>query len=77
MGEDFLRNVEKYVRARHTSSIEAFNAHTLLTYCPKRLHFSYDIYKMKNQLAVLDHNNHCQRGIALILISNQMCFSLE
>lgn len=36
----------------------------IIRYCPKRLGFSFDGYTMRNQLAVLDHNEHVGRGVA-------------
>ena len=45
--KEWLASLSSYVHARHTSSVENFNSHTLLRYCPKRLSFSHDIYTMR------------------------------
>ncbi|KAK3106216.1 hypothetical protein FSP39_015367, partial [Pinctada imbricata] len=47
---------------RTTWRLENFNSHSLLRYCPKRLSFSYDTYRARNELAVLDFNAHVNRG---------------
>ena len=40
----------------HTGNLEVF--HSLYNkYCPKRLHFSYEVMVARSQLAVLDHNS--------------------
>ena len=60
----WLGSLQYYVRARNTWRIENFFSHSLLRYCPKRLGFSVDGYTMRNQLAVMDHNEHLDRGAA-------------
>ncbi|XP_033760729.1 uncharacterized protein LOC117342641 [Pecten maximus] len=60
----WLGSLKYYATNRHTGRVENFNSHTLLRYCPKRLKFSYDSYMCRNQLAVLDHNEHQSRAPA-------------
>ena len=38
--------------------MKIFFSHSRLCYAPKRLQFSYDVYKMRCQLVLLDHNHH-------------------
>ena len=61
----WLGSLRFYVRARNTWRIENFFSHSLLRYCPKRLSFSFDGYTMRNQLAVIDHNEHLGREPAV------------
>ena len=42
-----------YVQCRDTYWVESFN-HQLLTYLPKRIHFSNETFNMRMNLAVLD-----------------------
>ena len=60
-GRDFLSSLRYYTRARTTWKVENFFSHGLLRYCPKRIGFTFDVYRMRNQLAVLDHNMHVGR----------------
>jgi hypothetical protein len=50
-----------YTDNRQTWAVENFYSHSLLSYCPKRVSYSYDGYVIRNQLAVLDHNHHTER----------------
>lgn len=54
----WLGSLKYYATNRQTWRVENFNSHLLLRYCPKRLKFSYDSYVCRNQLAVMDHNEH-------------------
>ena len=58
---EFLSSLRYYTRARTTWKVENFFSHGLLKYCSKRIGFTYDVYVMRNQLAVLDHNMHVGR----------------
>ena len=60
---EFSSKLKNYVRCRSTSKLENFNSHTLLSYVPKRLSFSYDSYTTRCMLAVLDYNNHHDRAV--------------
>lgn len=62
---EFLSSLRYYTRARTTWKVENFFSHGLLRYCPKRIGFMYDVYVMRNQLAVLDHNMHVGRLAAM------------
>lgn len=46
---------------KQTWAIEFFFSHTLLHYCPKANSYSYDSYRIRNILAVMDHNDHLGR----------------
>lgn len=42
-------------------AVEIFFSHIVLHYCPKANSCSYDSYRIRNILAVMDHNNHLGR----------------
>lgn len=50
-----------YTHCKQTWAIEKNFSHTLLHYCPKANSYSYDSYRIRNILAVMDHNNHLGR----------------
>lgn len=50
-----------YTHCRQTWAIEIFFSHTLLYYCPNANSYSYDSYRIRKILAVMDHNNHLGR----------------
>lgn len=50
-----------YTHCKQTWAIEIIFSHTLLHYCPKANSYSYDSYRIRNILAVMDHNNHLGR----------------
>ena len=61
---EWLGSLKYYTKCHTTSTVECFNSHALLRYCPKRIGFTFDVYRMRNQLAVLDYDFHrkrCQR----------------
>ena len=47
----------------HTGDLEVYHS-LLLKYCPKRLNFSFPGMLARTQLAILDHNNNCERSQA-------------
>lgn len=55
------RSAEDFCRCRDTYMVESFN-HQLLTYLPKRIHFSTVTFKMRMNLAVLDWNENVNRS---------------
>lgn len=50
-----------YTHCKQTWAIEKIFSHTFLHYCPKANSYSYDSYRIRNILAVMDHNNHLGR----------------
>jgi len=73
--QSWLGSLRFYTKARNTWRIENFFSHSLLRYCPKRIGFSFDGYTMRNQLAVLDHNEHVGREAATTKDGGQMITS--
>jgi hypothetical protein len=60
-GTYIFRNAQEFCRCRDTFSVESFN-HMILTYVPKRIHFSTRTFKMKMNLAVLDWTENVNRA---------------
>ncbi|XP_065068067.1 uncharacterized protein LOC135693488 isoform X2 [Rhopilema esculentum] len=60
LDKKFLNSLKFYTDFRHTGQLEVFHNH-LLMYCPKRVFFNYPAYKVRNRLALIDHNHHCNR----------------
>lgn len=58
---EWCGTMQFYTHCRQTWAIENFFSHTLLHYCPKANSYSYDSYRIRNILAVMDHNNHLGR----------------
>lgn len=58
---EWCGTMQFYTHCRQTWAIEVCFSHTLLHYCPKANSYSYDSYRIRNILAVMDHNNHLGR----------------
>lgn len=58
---EWCGTMQFYTHCRQTWAIEICFSHTLLHYCPKANSYSYDSYRIRNILAVMDHNNHLGR----------------
>eukprot|EP00112_Aurelia_sp_Birch-Aquarium-sp1_P014878 Seg3244.1 transcript_id=Seg3244.1/GoldUCD/mRNA.D3Y31 product="hypothetical protein" protein_id=Seg3244.1/GoldUCD/D3Y31 len=59
LDKKLLKSFQYYTKFRHTGALEVFHNH-LLMYTPKRVFFKYPSYRARSQLAVIDHNHHCQ-----------------
>ncbi|XP_078311905.1 uncharacterized protein LOC111114234 [Crassostrea virginica] len=62
---EWLGTMKYYTNCRQTWAVENFFSHTLLHYCPKQNSYSYDAYNIRNMLAVIDHNHHKEREVAV------------
>ncbi|CAH1781359.1 unnamed protein product, partial [Owenia fusiformis] len=60
LSQSFLKTLRNIVNFRHTGSLENVNS-DILAYESKRHAYSYEGYKARCQLAVIDHNNHRNR----------------
>ncbi|XP_073720185.1 uncharacterized protein [Misgurnus anguillicaudatus] len=58
----WLKDVEKFLKFRSTSELEAFQNH-LLMYVSKRFAFSPPVYEARTLLAALDYNHHNHRPV--------------
>lgn len=58
---EWCGTIHFYTNCKQTWAIEKFFSHTLLHYCPKANSYSYDSYRIRNILAVMDHSNHLGR----------------
>ncbi|XP_068759996.1 uncharacterized protein [Montipora capricornis] len=58
-----LESFKYYVRFRHTGSLECANSMSL-GYTPKRCSYTFQVYKARRQLAVIDWNYHVDRATA-------------
>lgn len=59
-----LNKVSYFLKCRSTAELEGFHQH-LLMYCAKRFAYSPPVYRARNLLAALDHNNNCERAVQL------------
>ncbi|XP_028404813.1 uncharacterized protein LOC114527380 [Dendronephthya gigantea] len=60
---ELLESFSYYTRFRHTGEIECANSLSLM-YAPKRVPFSYRVYKARKQLGAIDWNYHLNIPIA-------------
>ncbi|XP_052691954.1 uncharacterized protein LOC128169991, partial [Crassostrea angulata] len=58
---EWCGTMQFYTHCKQTWAIEKIFSHTFLHYCPKANSYSYDSYRIRNILAVMDHNNHLGR----------------
>uniref|UniRef100_A0A8W8LSL6 Uncharacterized protein n=1 Tax=Magallana gigas TaxID=29159 RepID=A0A8W8LSL6_MAGGI len=58
---EWCGTIHFYTHCKQTWAIEKIFSHTLLHYCPKANSYSYDSYRIRNILAVMDHSNHLGR----------------
>ena len=58
--KNFLSQLEQAVHGQHTGSLEVLHS-LLLTYASKRVDYDPPSYEGRMQLAILDHNENCQR----------------
>lgn len=59
---EWCGTIHFYTNCKQTWAIEKIFSHTLLHYCPiKANSYSYDSYRIRNILAVMDHSNHLGR----------------
>lgn len=58
---EWCGTIHFYTNCKQTWAIEIFFSHTLLHYCPKANSYSYDSYRIRNILAVMDYSNHLGR----------------
>jgi hypothetical protein len=47
---------------RSTAELEVFHQHILM-YCAKRFSYTPPVYRIRNELAALDHNIHSGRSV--------------
>lgn len=60
-----LKDIRLLTEYHHTGNLEVFHS-LLLKYAPKRKHFSYQGMVGRTQLAIMDHNNNCDRSQATV-----------
>lgn len=63
MDKSLLKDLSYMVDYNHTGMLEVYHS-LMLKYCPKREHFQLNGMIARTQLAVLDHNNSCNRSHA-------------
>ena len=69
----FLSQLELAADGQHTGGLEVLHA-LFLAYASKRIDFNPHSYKGRIQLAILDHNENCQRSISTGVYINGLCF---
>lgn len=60
----FLSQLELAAHGQHTGGLEVLHS-LFLAYAPKRINFNPPSYEGKIQLAIIDHNENCQREVLL------------
>ena len=62
--ETFLRQLRLAAHGLHTGQLEVLHS-MLLTYVSKRIDYDPAAYRGRIQLAILDHNENCERGVIM------------
>ncbi|XP_052805749.1 uncharacterized protein LOC128235074 [Mya arenaria] len=60
LDKHLLSKIANYLNSRSTADLEGFNQHILM-YCSKWFSYSPPVYRMRNLIAAIDHNNHLER----------------
>ncbi|XP_013383831.1 uncharacterized protein LOC106154126 [Lingula anatina] len=74
LNKRFQKDIGHYVNNRHTGHIESINSHILM-YCSKRNSYKPPGYRARNYLAVMDYQNHKDRGAAVDLESGEIRYT--
>lgn len=64
LDKKFLSKASYYINFRSIADLERFHQH-LLMYCSKRFAYTPPVYRMRNLIAAIDHNEHVDRETQL------------